>query len=130
MTSVLIPVSVGELIDKVTILEIKNQRINDSEKQLNICRELDALMAIVNQSIDYSNGDLVGFRQQLSDVNKMLWEVEDSIRECERRAEFSLQFIDLARSVYRLNDERAAIKRSINELFSSEFIEEKSYSAY
>jgi hypothetical protein len=130
VTSVLIPVSVGELIDKVTILEIKNQRIDDPEKQLNICRELDALTAIVNQSIDYSNSDLVDFRQQLSDVNKMLWEVEDGIRECERKSDFSMQFIDLARSVYRLNDERAAIKRSINELFSSEYIEEKSCSIY
>jgi hypothetical protein len=127
----LIPASVGELIDKITILEIKKQRISDSAKQLNISRELDALMAVVEQcQLGYPQGDLTELGQQLSAVNQLLWQVEDDIRECERQADFGERFVELARAVYRRNDERAAIKRQINDLCGSELVEEKSYAAY
>ena len=127
----LIPASVGELIDKITILEIKQQRISDSAKQLNISRELDALMAVVEQcQLGYPQGALTELGQQLSAVNQLLWQIEDDIRECERQADFGSRFIELARAVYHRNDERAAIKRQINNLCGSELVEEKSYAAY
>ena len=127
----LIPASVGELIDKITILEIKQQRIADAAKQLNISRELQALMAVVGeQELGYPLGALAELGQQLSAVNQQLWDIEDDIRECERQADFGTRFVELARAVYHRNDERAALKRSINEQCGSELVEEKSYVAY
>ena len=129
--TLLIPASVGELIDKVTILEIKHQHITDSDKQLNISRELKALMAVVEQhQLGYPQGALAALGQQLSAVNQLLWQIEDDIRECERQADFGERFVELARAVYHRNDERAAIKRQINDLCGSELVEEKSYAAY
>ena len=131
MTSLLIPASVGELIDKITILEIKRERITDSAKQQNIQRELLALMAVVEQQLlGYPNGALANLGRELSAVNQQLWMIEDDIRACERQGDFGARFIELARAVYHRNDERAAIKRQINELCGSELVEEKSYAAY
>ena len=122
--TLLIPASVGELIDKVTILEIKHQRITDSDKQLNISRELNALMAVVDQhQLGYPQGELAELGQQLYAVNQLLWQIEDDIRECERQADFGERFVELARAVYHRNDERAAIKRQINDLCGSELVE-------
>ena len=127
----LIPASVGELIDKITILEIKQQRIADAAKQLNISRELQALMAVVEeQELGYPSGALAELGQQLSAVNQQLWDIEDDIRECEHQADFGTRFVELARAVYHRNDERAALKRRINEQCGSELVEEKSYAAY
>jgi len=127
----LIPASVGELIDKITILEIKQQRIADAAKQLNISRELQALVAVVEeQELGYPLGALAELGQQLSAVNQQLWDIEDDIRECERQADFGTRFVELARAVYHRNDERAVLKRRINEQCGSELVEEKSYAAY
>jgi hypothetical protein len=129
--SLLIPASVGELIDKITILEIKQQRISDPAKQPNIARELAALMQVVEQQqLGYPAGPLAELGRELSAVNQQLWGIEDDIRECERQADFGPRFIELARAVYHRNDERAAIKRRINEQCGSELVEEKSYAAY
>ena len=129
--SLLIPASVGELIDKITILEIKQQRISDAAKQHNIARELVALMQVVDQQqLGYPAGPLAELGRELSAVNQQLWGIEDDIRECERQADFGPRFIELARAVYHRNDERAAIKRRINEQCGSELVEEKSYAAY
>ena len=131
MTSLLIPASVGELIDKITILEIKRERITDAAKQQNIQRELLALMAVVEQQqLGYPSGSLANLGRELSAVNQQLWTIEDDIRSCERQGDFGARFIELARAVYHRNDERAAIKRQINELCGSELVEEKSYAAY
>jgi hypothetical protein len=127
----LIPASVGELIDKISILEIKQQRITDTARQQNITRELKALMSVIEQhQLGYPKGALAELGQQLSAVNQLLWQIEDDIRECERQADFGARFIELARAVYHRNDERAAIKRQINDLCGSELVEEKSYAAY
>ena len=129
--SLLVPASVGELIDKITILEIKQQRIHDPVKQHNIGRELAALMEVVQQhKLGYPAGDLAELGRELSAVNQQLWTIEDDIRECERQGDFGPRFVELARAVYRRNDERAAIKRRINEQCGSELVEEKSYAAY
>ena len=131
-TSLLIPASVGELIDKITILEIKQQRISDAAKQHNIARELVALMQVVEQQqqLGYPVGALAELGRELSVVNQQLWGIEDDIRACERQADFGPRFVELARAVYHRNDERAAIKRRINEQCGSDLVEEKSYAAY
>jgi len=127
----LIPASVGELIDKITILEIKRERIADHAKQQNIERELAALMDVVEQQhLGYPSGALAELGGQLSAVNAQLWTIEDDIRECERQNDFGARFIELARAVYYRNDERAALKRQINALCRSELVDEKSYAAY
>jgi hypothetical protein len=127
----LIPASVGELIDKITILEIKQQRIGDAAKRTNVERELAALMAVVEErNLGYPAGALAELGRELAGVNAQLWQIEDDIRECERQSDFGARFIELARAVYRRNDERAALKRRINEQCGSELVEEKSYAAY
>jgi len=124
-----IPISWGELIDKITILEIKMDRIQDVEKLENIDKELQALRLIFNQ--DCSEPDLLGQQKnELRTVNEKLWEIEDDIRICEKENDFSQRFIDLARAVYINNDQRAALKREINTLLKSELFEEKSYEDY
>jgi len=131
VVSLFIPASVGELIDKITILEIKQQRIHDPAKQDNIARELTALMQVVQQQqLGYPAGGLADLGRELSAVNQQLWTIEDDIRECERQGDFGARFVELARAVYHRNDERAVIKRRINEQCGSELVEEKSYAAY
>ena len=117
----LAPISVGELIDKITILEIKGKRIADESKRINGEKELEALRSIEVPNIPT---DLV---DELREVNRSLWDIEDAIREKERMSEFDEKFVELARSVYFTNDRRSRIKRSINEISGSDLIEEKSY---
>jgi len=126
---VMIPVSWGELFDKLTILEIKKERISDKPKLKNISRELDELLAVSNahELPDQPLADLVA---ELRSINETLWDIEDDIRTCERREDFSSSFIELARSVYKTNDKRAELKLRINRLLGSELVEEKSYEAY
>ena len=123
-----IPISWGELIDKITILEIKELKISAKNAQENIKKELVYLLDIVN-----SNNlpiEVQSLKNELKNVNLKLWDVEDSIREKELAREFDEVFIELARSVYRLNDARAKTKQSINLSLSSELIEEKSYKEF
>ena len=127
--SLFIPVSAGELLDKKTILLIKKQRITNEPKLENIKRELNALERVVNDHIPLSR-ELEALTSTLYKVNEKLWDIEDEIRECERHGDFGKRFIELARSVYRTNDQRAEVKYRINELLGSELIEEKSYQAY
>jgi len=122
-------ISVGELLDKITILQIKQERIGDPEKLLNINRELDTLLEIWKDS-PCSGTDLDMESRDLKKVNETLWEIEDAIRDKESRKEFDKEFIELARSVYRTNDERARIKKIINRKTGSDLIEEKSYKEY
>lgn len=124
-----IEVPAGELIDKITILEIKSDRIIDPEKQEHIREELRHLMSVRDRIIA-SSDELAELTRKLRAVNLALWTIEDEIRECERRQDFTGQFIALARSVYQQNDRRAAIKRSINDLTNSRLVEEKSYAGY
>lgn len=124
-----VPVSPGELIDKITILEIKAERIGDAAKRHNVVIELTALRT-VRDSVLPASAALDDLTQRLHSVNELLWVIEDEIRSCERLGDFGSVFIELARSVYRTNDQRAAIKQRINILLGSELIEEKSYAAY
>ena len=122
----LIPISWGELIDKITILEIKQTRIKSPTALTNINKELGYLNDILQNNTGVS--ELVkDFNQLLLDVNKRLWQVEDDIRDKELKQEFDSGFIELARRVYVLNDERAKLKKSINQALDSELVEEKSY---
>lgn len=123
------PISPGEFLDKLTILEIKIERIADPEKLANVRREHDLLRADWSAS-PLSRTDVSALVGELRDVNLALWDIEDAIRVKESRAEFDAEFIALARSVYHTNDRRAAIKRAINLALSSDLIEEKSYAAH
>ena len=123
------PISLGELVDKITILEIKNEKINDKEKLKNISNELDKLFILLN-SLQLSKKDLDKYSKQLYVVNKKLWETEDVLRALENEKSFNKEFIENARNVYKLNDERFRIKNKLNKQFSSEIIEEKSYKEY
>jgi len=124
-----VPVSVGELVDKITILEIKCERISDASKLKNVRRELDALQAVRGHEVETSKA-LTRATRELRRVNEALWEIEDAIREQERRGDFGERFVELARSVYRQNDERARLKREIAQLTGSALTEEKSYAPY
>ena len=123
------PISLGELVDKITILEIKNEKINNKEKLINISNELDKLLTLLN-SLQLSKKDLDKYSKQLYVVNKKLWETEDILRALENEKSFNKEFIENARNVYKLNDERFRIKNKLNTQFSSEIIEEKSYKEY
>ena len=124
-----VEVSAGELIDKITILEIKAERIADPEKLTNVHRELRSLTATREKALATSP-ELDEFTAELRRINERLWQIEDDIRDCERKHDFGERFIELARAVYRTNDRRAAAKRRINELLGSELVEEKDYAAY
>ncbi len=124
----LVEVAPGELLDKLTILEIKSERIADVRKRENVRVELAALAA-ARDTLEPSPR-LAELTAQLKAVNEALWDIEDAIRLCERDGDFGPRFIDLARSVYHTNDRRAALKRAINELLHSSLIEEKSYTDY
>ena len=127
----LVPASVGELIDKITILEIKSENIEDPAKLSNVKNELSSLMAVVTDlQLGYPVGSLASLGRELSMVNRQLWSIEDDIRDCERRSCFDQVFVDLARSVYRRNDERARLKKMINIQTGSVLVEEKSYASY
>jgi Flp pilus assembly protein TadD len=119
----------GELLDKISILEIKRQRLSEAAKRANVCVELGALAAARARSLR-EPPELDQLVRELRQVNEQLWEVEDSIRDCERHCDFGPRFVELARSVYRLNDHRAALKRRINDRCGSALVEEKSYAKY
>ncbi len=125
----LVEISAGELIDKITILEIKLQNIKDPAKLANVRHEYEQLTAILRQGIPQSAA-LAALTEALKSANAELWRIEDDIREQERTQSFGAQFVALARSVYRTNDRRAALKREINALLRSDIVEEKSYAAY
>ena len=129
VSSVKVEIAPAELIDKITILSIKSERIDDVEKRKNVQSELDILTATRDQVIQPSTS-LNDLTLKLKDVNERLWVIEDDIRSCEVSQEFGSQFIELARAVYRQNDERARLKREINNLLGSNIIEEKSYKPY
>lgn len=125
------PISLGELIDKITILEIKAANISDAGKLKNVTHELNILNAKVDQLLDAAGkAKLAPLQQSLKDINQELWVIEDDIRDCERDKDFSDKFIQLARAVYVTNDKRAKVKKDINLAFGSELIEEKSYKDY
>lgn len=123
-----VPVSWGELVDKITILRIKAKRITARDARENVACELALLSRVAGEAIaDPAMSLLIA---QLRDVNEDLWEIEDSIRECEAEGDFGPRFVQLARSVYKKNDLRAAIKRHINDALGSELSEEKSYAGW
>lgn len=129
MDQLMAPVSPGELLDKITILEIKSERIADPQKNANVRTELNLLNAIWAEGVP-AEVDLSAQRAALKAVNEQLWVIEDDIRDEERAKRFEQRFIDLARSVYVTNDERARIKKEINLALGSVIVEEKSYSDY
>jgi len=120
-----VPISWGELLDKITILEIKDLKITTTNAKENIRKELKYLLEIAN--LNNMPEEIQSLKIELKNVNINLWEIEDGIREKELAGEFDKVFIELARSVYRLNDVRAKIKQSINSILRSELVEEKSY---
>jgi hypothetical protein len=122
----MVPVSWGELLDKITILQIKQERLADAAKRANVLRELNALAATAAPKIAQA-GDLL---QELKKVNESLWEIEDRIRDKERDQAFDAEFIALARAVYVTNDKRSDLKRQMNRALGSALVEEKSYRPY
>jgi hypothetical protein len=128
-TDILVPISPGELIDKLTILQIKSARMTDAAKLANVRAELAALEATWRAS-SYAAVDIDDEWAALKRINEKLWVVEDELREKERKKTFDPEFIELARAVYFTNDERAAVKRQINVKLGSKLIEEKSYAKY
>lgn len=126
-TEVLVPVSVGELLDKITILQIKSERIKDSAKLVNIAKELNALLNTCNVHNINVGHSLVA---DLKKINESLWVIEDDIRDKERAKMFDQKFIELARAVYVTNDQRFQVKAKINKEMGSAYAEEKSYKPY
>ena len=124
-----IPVSLGELLDKISILEIKNEKILNESKLKNIKKELIGLRNVLEE-LNINLSEIDDLYKDLFKINLTLWEIEDSIRVLEKNEDFGKQFIDLARSVYKTNDKRFEIKNEINKLFNSEYVEEKSYEGY
>ena len=129
MKSPKIPISWGELFDKITILQIKNENLISKTAIENVERELKQLRSILIKNFP-AGADAERLETELKQINKKLWDIEDRIRDKERSTSFDDEFIQLARSVYIVNDERSRIKRRINETFGSDLIEEKSYSEY
>ena len=122
------PVSLGELVDKISILHIKNINIKDEEKLKLIREELELLNQTLNKHIN--KNDIQKYLDSLIEINSKLWVIEDDIRDCERNKKFDQTFIDLARSVYFTNDKRSEVKLEINKKFGSKIIEVKSYEEY
>jgi transcriptional regulator of nitric oxide reductase len=129
MENIKVPVSPGEVLDKITILEIKSERMSDPEKVANVRVELALLQETWKEFI--RDDDVIrGLHAQLKEVNEALWEIEDDIRDKERAKEFDERFIELARAVYVTNDRRSRVKKELNLHLGSEIIEEKSYQDY
>ena len=129
MAEISVPISPGELIDKLTILEIKSERMTDAAKLANVRLELKLLTDVWEKS-DYAKVDIRAEWADLKRINAALWDIEDEIRDEERHQRFGEQFIKLARAVYFTNDDRAAVKRRINDKLGSKIKEEKSYADY
>ena len=129
MVDILAPISVGELIDKITILRIKRERIGAAAARANVERELARLVEIrARSALDAE--EVAALEEQLLEINERLWDVEDELRGLEQGSNFGTRFVELARSVYRLNDRRSMLKRKINEVTGSAIVEEKSYTDY
>lgn len=124
-----VPISAGELLDKITILRIKMQRLEDETKRRNVAHELRLLEGIAHKELR-SKPDYAPLLEELLAVNERLWDIEEGKRDCERRKVFDEGFIRLARAVYLENDRRATLKRKLNELLGSAIVEEKSYAEY
>jgi len=129
MTSILVPISPGELLDKITILRIKSERMTDQTKLANVRHERELLEQTWREA-GHSEVDISVEERALQAVNAKLWDIEDDIREKEARQAFDKGFIELARAVYFSNDERAALKKRINQKLGSKIVEEKSYTDY
>ena len=129
MDIIQVPVSPGEVLDKITILEIKSERIKDADKVANVKRELGLLSASWLEAVEQDDS-VRRIHAELKTINEALWEIEDDIRDKERAREFDQVFIDLARSVYVTNDQRANAKKELNVYLGSEIVEEKSYQDY
>jgi Family of unknown function (DUF6165) len=129
MTDLHVPVSPGELLDKITILRIKSRRIHDATKVRNVRLELE-LLERTWATLGAATQQLAADEQALQAVNERLWDIEDKIRDKEAARSFDQEFIDLARAVYHQNDERAAIKKRVNVALGSRIVEEKSYQPY
>jgi transcriptional regulator of nitric oxide reductase len=129
MENIRVPVSPGEVLDKITILEIKSERMEDPEKVANVRTELALLQETWVQAV--TGDDVIrDLHAQLKEINEALWEIEDDIRDKERLKEFDERFIELARSVYFTNDRRSEVKKQLNLHLGSQIIEEKSYQDY
>jgi len=126
INTILTPVSVGELIDKITILEIKAERIDAADKHANVVRELAGLMTVAAPLMTTHNG-LDALKDQLREINQRMWEIQDHLRAHEAAQDFGQEFITLARGVYQTNGERVALKSEINRLLGSHLVEEKQY---
>ena len=122
------PISLGELVDKISILIIKQKNITDETKLDHVKKELDFLQKTLMNYVQQE--EINNYLENLININSKLWNIEDDIRECERKKLFDQTFIDLARSVYFTNDERAKVKNDINKTFGSELMEVKSYEEY
>ena len=122
------PISLGELVDKISILIIKEKNISDKTKLDHVKKELDFLQKTLMNYVQQE--EINNYLENLININSKLWNIEDDIRECERKKLFDQTFIDLARSVYFTNDERAKVKNDINKTFGSELVEVKSYEEY
>jgi len=129
MTEIIVPVSFGELLDKIAILQIKSERMTDPAKLANVRKELSALEQTW-MAHPAAGGDIIELRAQLKAVNERLWMIEDDIRIKEKAQQFDDDFVKLARSVYFENDDRARIKKDINLALGSAYVEEKSYQDY
>ena len=125
-----VEVSNGELLDKLSILELKLKNIKDDKKLINIKNEHGGLSPLCNNLFDNYGNELRSLYANLSEINAELWKIEDDIRECERNKDFGDEFVRLARAVYFTNDKRSDVKKSINLLTESGFVEEKSYEDY
>ena len=125
-----VEVSNGELLDKLSILELKMKNIKDNKKLINIKNEHGGLSPLCNNLFDNYGNELRSLYVKLSEINAELWKIEDDIRECERNKDFGDEFVRLARAVYFTNDKRSDVKKAINLLTESGFVEEKSYEDY
>ena len=125
-----VEVSNGELLDKLSILELKMKNIKDDKKLINIKNEHGGLSPLCNNLFNNYGNELRSLYAKLSEINAELWKIEDDIRECERNKDFGDEFVRLARAVYFTNDKRSDVKKSINLLTESGFVEEKSYEDY
>ena len=129
MNDILVPISPGELLDKITILEIKSERMEDAQKVANVRHELRLLSKVWRDSVS-EDETIANLHQLLKSINEELWEIEDDIRDEERNDRFGDRFIDLARAVYVTNDKRAQAKKDLNLHLGSDIVEEKSYKDY
>ena len=127
MDKILAEISVGELIDKITILEIKKEKISNKEKLVEVNKELVSLNETLKKSINNDESKILSFKSDLKNINLKLWNIEDGKRSAEKNNKFDEKFIELARSVYKFNDERAKIKLAINNALGSNIKEVKSY---